>query len=307
MKVLRGSYGDWAPSTVGTAVTVGAFDGVHLGHEATLEGLKERAEGKRTVVATFVPHPAAVLAPDMAPRLLTTPGQRARHFERLGIDLVAFIAFDDELRQMTAEDFVGKVLVRALGAEVIVVGADFRFGYHREGDSTLLADMAQQSGYEFHAVDLVGGETAVSSTRIRLLLSAGLLEDATELLGRHYSIEGDVVIGEGRGEPMGAATANLGLERDQFIPKRGVYAVMVQLGDRNLSAACNVGIRPTFGGSEENVEVHILNFDEDIRGEVIEVEFRHRLRDERTFDDVDALMSQIRSDLEETARLLGSN
>ena len=131
MKVLRGSYGDWAPSTVGTAVTVGAFDGVHLGHEATLEGLKERAEGKRTVVATFVPHPAAVLAPDMAPRLLTTPGQRARHFERLGIDLVAFIAFDDELRQMTAEDFVGKVLVRALGAEVIVVGADFRFGYHR--------------------------------------------------------------------------------------------------------------------------------------------------------------------------------
>lgn len=304
MKVLRGSHKLWDPMPKATAVTVGVFDGVHLGHQSTLRRLETLSGGRPTVVATFDPHPVVVLAPEHAPRLLTTPDQRLRVFDRLGLDAVAFLDFNDEMRVMPAERFVGEILVEALRAEVIVVGADFRFGRGREGDVDMLARLAPQFGYHFEAVELLGGESPLSSTAIRRLLSEGDLDRAAELLGRPYAVEGTVVAGAGRGAALGLSTANLGLDPNQYIPKRGVYAAVVGVGDRLLPGACNIGVRPTFGGSDETIEVHLLDFDEEILGLTIEIEFRHRLRDEREFDSPEALAAQIRRDIDQAAALL---
>lgn len=307
MRILHGPYSRWEPPATGTAVTVGVFDGVHRGHRATLRRLRERSGGRPIVVATFAPHPATVLAPDRAPRLLTTPGQRLRLFEELGVDIVAILEFNEDMRLMSAESFVDDILVRVLRAEVIVIGSDFRFGHQGEGDVDMLHRMAAASGYVFEAVDLEGGETPISSTAIRRLLIDGRLDEATQLLGRPYSVAGVVVAGEGRGKSIGVPTANLELDPDQFIPKLGVYAVTAQVGGRGWRGVCNVGIRPTFGGSREIVEVHILEFDDDIYGSVLEVEFLHRIRDERQFESVDALVAQIHRDITEATALLGAD
>lgn len=307
MRILHGPYSRWEPPATGTAVTVGVFDGVHRGHRATLRRLRERSGGRPIVVATFAPHPATVLAPDRAPRLLTTPGQRLRLFEDLGVDVVAILEFNEDMRLMSAESFVDDILVRVLRAEVIVIGSDFRFGHQGEGDVDMLHRMAAASGYVFEAVDLEGGETPISSTAIRRLLTDGRLDEATQLLGRPYSVAGVVVAGDGRGKSIGVPTANLELDPDQFIPKRGVYAVTAQVGGRGWRGVCNVGIRPTFGGSREIVEVHILEFDDDIYGSVLEVEFLHRIRDERQFEGVDALVAQIHRDITEATALLGAD
>jgi riboflavin kinase/FMN adenylyltransferase len=286
-------------------VTVGVFDGVHRGHQRTLRRLDELSGGRPKVVATFDPHPVVVLAPDHAPRLLTTPEQRVRVFDRLGIDVVAFLDFDDGMRVMPPELFISDILVGALRAEVIVVGSDFRFGRGREGNVSLLGEMASALGYEFDAVDLMGGESPISSTGIRRALTDGRLEAAAELLGRPYAVEGMVVAGEGRGAALGVSTANLGLDPNQYIPGRGVYAVVVSVGGRSLHGACNVGVRPTFGGTEEVIEVHLLDFNGNVLGETMEIEFRHRLRDEQEFRSPDELAAQIRKDIEEASVLLG--
>jgi riboflavin kinase/FMN adenylyltransferase len=304
MKVLRGSHKAWDPMPHATAVTVGVFDGVHLGHQSTLRRLEALSGGRPTVVATFDPHPVVVLAPEHAPRLLTTPDQRMRVFDRLGLDAVAFLDFNDDMRVMPTERFIGEILVAVLRAEVIGVGADFRFGRGREGDVDLLARMAPRFGYHFEAVELLGGDRPLSSTVIRRLLSEGELDRAAELLGRPYAVEGTVVAGAGRGAALGLSTANLGLDPNQYIPKRGVYAALVGVGDRLLPGACNIGVRPTFGGSDETIEVHLLDFDEEILGLTIEIEFRHRLRDEREFDSPEALAAQIRRDIDQAAALL---
>ncbi len=307
MRVLHGPYSRWEPPATGTAVTVGVFDGVHRGHRATLRRLRARADGRPIVVATFAPHPAAVLAPDRAPRLLTPPAQRLRLFENLGVDIVAILEFNEEMRFMPAESFVDDILVRLLRAEVIVIGSDFRFGHEREGDVDMLERMASASGYVFEAVDLEGGETPISSTAIRTLLTEGRLDEATQLLGRSYSVAGVVVVGDGRGKSIGVPTANLDLDPEQFIPRRGVYAVMAHVAGRSWRGVCNVGVRPTFGGSREIVEVHILDFDDDVYGAVIEVEFLHRIRDEKQFEGVDVLVAQIHRDIAEAAALLGAD
>ena len=306
MKVFRGPHSDWVPMVGGTAVTVGVFDGVHLGHQAALRRLKELSGGRPTVVATFDPHPAVVLAPEHAPRLLTTPEQRVRVFETLGLGAVAFLAFDDEMRAMRAERFIADVLVGALGAEVIVVGSDFQFGFERAGDVAMLERSAATHGYEFEAVELFGEGEPISSTAIRKLLSAGKLDAAQRLLGRPYAVEGVVVSGAGRGAALGFSTANLGLDLNQYLPQRGVYAAFVTLQGRRFPGVCNVGVRPTFGESAEVIEVHLLGFEGDISGETVEIEFNRRIRDEKTFAGPGDLAAQVRRDIDRAAEILGS-
>ena len=304
MRVLEGPHSLWQTPDTRTAVTVGVFDGVHLGHQQILERLKALSADRPVVAVTFEPHPVAVLAPGRAPKLLSTPDQRVRQLERVGVDLVGVLDFNDELRLMPAGRFVQEILLDTLRAEVIVVGGDFRFGYRGEGDTEMLEQLSTRHGFVFEAVGLIGDERPISSTRVREALAGGDPVEAERLIGRPYALSGVVVIGEGRGKTIGIPTANLGLRSNQFVPGHGVYAVVVDLAGRAVRGVCNVGVRPTFDGMNEVVEVHLFDFDEDLYGEMLEVEFRHRIRGERAFDGIDELVAQIRRDIETATALL---
>ena len=305
MKVLRGPPADWERPAKGTVVTTGVYDGVHLGHQAVLRRAQKRAEGRPHVVLTFAQHPAVVLAPDRAPRILTTLRQKVAVLGGLGVDVVAFLEFDEETRLMSAADFVRRLVVGALRAEVVVVGQDFRFGHNREGDVALLDELGPMHGYTVEAIPLEGGDHPISSTDIRRHLVAGDLETASRLLGRFYEVEGEVVAGDGRGKSIGVPTANLDLQSRQLVPRHGVYAVMAKVRGAWLPAVANVGVRPTFGGEQEVVEVHLLSFSDDLYGEVVAVQFRSRIRDERKFDGVEELVAQIRTDIGAASEFLG--
>ena len=306
MRVLEGPHSLWQTPDTGTSVTVGVFDGVHLGHQQILDRLKALSAGRPVVAVTFEPHPVAVLAPGRAPKVLSTPDQRVRQLERVGVDLVGVLDFNDELRLMPAGRFVQEILLDTLRAEVIVVGNNFRFGHRGEGDTELLEQLSTRHGFVFEAVGLIGDERPISSTRVREALADGDLVEAERLIGRPYTLSGVVVIGEGRGKTIGIPTANLGLRSNQFVPGHGVYAVMVDVAGRTVRGVCNVGVRPTFEEINEVAEVHLFEFDEDLYGEVLEVEFRHRIRGERAFDGIDELVAQIRRDIETATALLSA-
>ena len=206
---------------------------------------------------------------------------------------------------MSAADFVRRLVVGALRAEVVVVGQDFRFGHNREGDVALLDELGPMHGYTVEAIPLEGGDHPISSTDIRRHLVAGDLETASRLLGRFYEVEGEVVAGDGRGKSIGVPTANLDLQSRQLVPRHGVYAVMAKVRGAWLPAVANLGVRPTFGGEQEVVEVHLLSFSDDLYGEVVAVQFRSRIRDERKFDGVEELVAQIRTDIGAASEFLG--
>lgn len=306
MTVLRGPWTEWAPPSEEMAVTIGVFDGVHLGHRHVLERLEAAAAGRPTVVATFDPHPLAVLAPERSPQLLATISQRVRLLQRAGVDVVAILDFTPELSRMSAEGFARSILSEALGAGVVAVGRSFRFGSGRSGDIAALHEIGEEVGFTVEAVDLLGDDEPLSSTAAREALRAGDLAAAERVLGRRYAIAGTVVSGAGRGASIGVPTANLGLDPAQFIPRRGVYAVYFVLDGERLPAVCNIGVRPTFGGTEDVVEVHVLGFDKEIRGADVEVELVARLRDEQRFDGVDTLVAQIHRDIANAATVLAT-
>jgi len=297
VRSLKGDWTAWVPLDGESAVTVGVFDGVHLGHQKTLRTVKHHARGRPTVVVTFDPHPLAVLAPERQPRLLVTLPQRLGLFEASGVDIAAVLEFSTTMAQMSASAFVESILVEKLRAGVVVVGETFSFGARREGNVDFLQELGSNLGFEVEAVPMVGDNRSFSSTAVRDALARGDLAEAEEILGRRYTVSGKVVTGAGRGATIGIPTANLGLAPQQFIPKRGVYAVLVKIGDQRLPAVCNIGIRPTFGGTEDVVEVHVLDFDGDIRDLSIEIELVARLRDEMRFEGVDALVGQINVDI----------
>jgi riboflavin kinase/FMN adenylyltransferase len=301
VSVLRGPWTGWAAPSGETAVTIGVFDGVHRGHRHVLQRLGAVAGGRPTVVATFDPHPLAVLAPEHSPRLLATISQRVRLLEAAGVDVVAILEFTAGLSRMPADEFARRVLKGALGAGVIAVGRSFRFGAGRSGDVASLQRLGEDLGFAVEPIELLGGDEPLSSTAARRALGVGDLAAAEHVLGRRYAIAGTVVSGAGRGATIGVPTANLGLDPAQFIPRRGVYAVYLVLDGERLPAVCNIGVRPTFGGTEDVVEVHILDFDRDIRGTAVEVELVARLRDETRFDGVEELVAQIRRDIDEAA------
>ena len=298
----------------GTAVTIGAYDGVHLGHRALLADLSRRAAaaGLTTVVVTFDRHPAYVVRPESAPKQLTSLEQKLELLADAGIERTEVIPFDEARADESAEDFVQEVLVDQLGARLVVVGEDFHFGHGRKGNVELLQRLGAEHGFEVVGVGLTGdGAEAVSSTRIRALLAAGEVEQAARLLGRHHEVRGPVVRGDGRGGPdLGFPTANLAVADDIALPADGVYAGHYRRPDGGVHrAAINVGRRPTFyepGTAPVLVEAHLLGFDGELYGEPARVSFAHRLRDEQRFDSVEELVAQMRADVAATERVLAS-
>jgi riboflavin kinase / FMN adenylyltransferase len=298
----------------GTAVTIGAYDGVHLGHRSLLRDLRERAAaaGLSTVVVTFDRHPAYVVRPESAPKQLTSLEQKLELLGECGIDRTVVVPFDEARADESAEDFVREVLVEELGARLVVVGEDFHFGHGRRGNVELLRRLGAEHGFDVVGVALTGdGDEAVSSTRIRALLAEGDVEVAAALLGRPHEVRGPVVRGDGRGGPeLGFPTANVAVPDDIVLPADGVYAGYYTRPDgTGHRAAIGVGRRPTFyepGTSPVLVEAYLLHFDGDLYGEEARVSFAHRLRDDRRFDSVQDLVTQMRADVEATERVLAA-
>jgi riboflavin kinase/FMN adenylyltransferase len=296
----------------GTAVTIGAYDGVHLGHRALLADLVARAgaAGLSPVVVTFDRHPASVVRPESAPPLLTDLDQKLELLAECGIERTLVVPFDRARADESAEDFVREVLVETLGAKLVVVGEDFHFGNRRRGNVALLRELGREHGFEVVGVRLTGEDLApVSSTRIRSLVAVGDVVGAAALLGRPHEVRGPVVHGDGRGaSELGFPTANLEVSTDIALPADGIYAGYYRRPDgTGYLAAISVGRRPTFydpASASVLVEAYLLHFEGDLYGELGRVSFVRRLRDERQFDSVDALIAQMHDDVADTERLL---
>ena len=304
---LSGLPADVKPSVA----TVGVFDGVHTGHQMLLRRVVETARERsaKAVVVTFDRHPLELLNPPIAPRLITTLRQRAEVFEEIGIDVLLVLRFDDKFRQFPAEDFIHRVIVGALGAVHLVVGENFRFGHGGTGTVEMLKDLGAENGFDVDVFELLEGSSedeAVSSSLIRRQIAEGEVERVAEELGRPFRLEGHVVKGAGRGRSLGIPTANLELPPKMILPKVGVYAGWMEHGGERHPAVINVGFNPTFEDrSAPIVEVHALDFDADLYGQVVGVEFTHRLRDELKFTDGESLMVEIRKDIAKARELLG--
>lgn len=282
-------------------VTIGSFDGVHRGHQAILKFLSDRAKarGGKPVLVTFDPHPRAVISGNPI-GLLTTPAERAALVSTFGVRETVLLPFDQEMARMSAEDFVEKILIRRVGAGCIVIGHDHGFGAGRRGNRQLLEQMGPELGFEVDIIpaQLVDAQVVSSSAIRSALQDTGDVALAAEMLGRPYRWRGLVVDGDKRGRTIGYPTANLEpVAHRKIIPKPGVYAVTVVRGDSSLAAGMmNVGTRPTFDGARQRQEVHLFDFDGDLYGDVLTVEFRERLRDERRFDGLESLVEQLKQD-----------
>jgi riboflavin kinase/FMN adenylyltransferase len=283
-------------------VTVGTFDGVHRGHQAILRYLTERARQRQGVstVVSFDPHPREVVHGESVP-LLSTIRERAALLEQYGLERFVVIPFTKTFAQLSPQAYVDEILLQRVGLKEIVIGYDHRFGKNREGDRELLERMGSAHGF---SVDVIPPQEVdhdvVSSSKIRALLAdEGDVHRAAEMLGRPYALHGTVQEGEKRGRKLGYPTANIGVsDPDKLIPRIGVYATRVQVGDTApvYGGMMNIGRRPTFDEMEVTVEVHLLGFEGSIYGEMLHVEFLQRLRDEQKFDSVDALVAQLSRD-----------
>jgi riboflavin kinase/FMN adenylyltransferase len=288
-------------------VAIGNFDGVHRGHQTLVTAAVARARecGGTAVVLTFDPHPARVLAPERAPGSLTTLGQKAELLAGLGADVLAVLPFDEALARLAPAEFVRAVLAGSLRARRVFVGVGFRFGHRQSGDVAALAALGGGHGFMLEAIApvLEGGEP-ISSSRVRDALARGDVEGARALLGRAYFIDGLVVAGDRRGRTIGVPTANLASE-NEVVPARGVYAARCRVAtDRSHAAVVNVGERPTFGGAATTIEAHLLDFDGELYGSSLRLTFEHRLREERRFPGVEALVTQIGHDIARARTLL---
>lgn len=287
-------------------LTIGNFDGVHKGHLALFAKVLERAKAinGQSVVMTFDPHPIKVMSPGNGPPLITPIEQKLELISNAGIEVILCLPFSFEFASMPAEDFVRDVLMDRIGVKEIVVGYDYSFGNKRQGNVSLLREMGNTLGFRVHVTGPIHLDDAViSSTSIRRFVQQGNLVDAKKFLGRDYQIGGTVVKGKGRGgRLLGFPTANL-KPIDELIPKRGVYAVIVRIDDKDYCGVTNIGYNPTFGDDTLSVETHILDFSENIVGRKIKVRFIQRLRDEMTFGDVKELSDRIAQDIEQAREL----
>lgn len=288
----------------GTAAVLGAFDGLHRGHQALLRRALERCP--RVAMVTFEPHPAEVLAPERAPARLQSPGQRARVAEALGIDTLVLLTFDHAVASTSPEDFVTRYLLEGLAPEAVVVGADFRYGSDRAGDTESLAAQLAAAGVELIVVEQVNDADGqkLGSSEIRAAVRAGDVDKAAEILGYLYPVTGRVRHGAARGRQLGFRTANI--ESDCLVPARGVYAGWMSVhgggGGGPWPAVANVGHNPTFAdgaATTTGVEVHAIDLDlgESLYEREVEFSFACRLRDELTFDGADALIAAIEDDI----------
>jgi riboflavin kinase / FMN adenylyltransferase len=296
---------DPAPSVV----SIGFFDGVHRGHQTIISRAVRQARdrGVRSVAVTFDRHPMEVVNPGSQPKLLMTLERRARSLSAQDVDLVVVLPFDDALRHLPPDEFVDHVLVEPLRAERVIVGSNFRFGHRAAGDVRVLDELGPQRGFSAEGVTLLELDgVVISSTEIRAAVDEGDVERAARMLGRPHVVDGIVVRGDARGTAIGFPTANLHPGRRVAIPAAGVYAGRCHLEDgTTVPCVTNVGVNPTFGGSELRVEAHLLDWSGDLYGRTVGVDFRHRIRDEQRFDGVEALVAQIRRDADTARELLG--
>ena len=286
----------------GNVVTIGSFDGVHLGHQAILKQVCERAKylNVASLAMIFEPQPHEYFSGEKAPARLMRLGEKAHALFAAGIDRVFCLPFNRKLSELSAQAFIDDILVAHLGVKHLVVGDDFRFGAGRQGDYALLQQAGEQHG--FTVVDMhtyVADDERVSSTRIRQLLENNEFDEANRLLGKTYRINGRVVKGNQLGRTLGVPTANVHLHRYRS-PLSGVFAVVATVKGRHLPGVANVGVRPTVGGDTKPIlEVHLFDFNADIYGEKIGVEFVHKLRDEQKFAGLEALTEQIHRDMQD--------
>jgi riboflavin kinase / FMN adenylyltransferase len=283
------------------AVTIGNFDGVHLGHQQILHTVLARARQTDALAAvlTFYPHPARVLRPVEAPALLETLEQRLAAIGATGIDAAFVARFDAELANVAAEDFVRRFLLDTMGARTILVGGNFRFGHRGAGDIKLLGELGQRWGFDVEIVPpVIENGVVVSSTTIRTAIRDGHAEEARRMLGQPYALEGEIRTGTGQGRKLVVPTLNLATEQE-VLPKNGVYATEAVVAGKTYRAATNVGMRPTFDGARLTIESFLFDFSDMLSSGKLEIRFWQRLRDERKFSGPDQLREQVLKDIEQ--------
>ena len=291
-------------------ITIGNFDGVHLGHQALFHNLIEKAIALNgtSIAMTFEPHPIRVLKKNNHPPLITLYEQKVELIEKAGLDVLICISFTQEFAAIPAKEFVEDILVKRIGIKAIAVGEDYTFGKNREGNIDLLKTLGNQCGFEVIVIDELHISNTyperISSTKIRELVMAGKVAESQKLLGRYYQIRGKVEVGRDRGgKLLGFPTANINLY-DELRPKIGVYAVIVECKGENFKGVANIGYSPTFDDYIFTVEAHILDFKENIYGQKIRVNFIDRLRDEKKFSNISELSEQIKKDIIKARKIL---
>ncbi len=303
-KIIRGFY-NLPKSPSGCVATIGNFDGVHLGHQAVLSQLAMKGDmlGLPAVAITFEPQPNEYFSPDKAPARLSRFREKVEILRSYSIQQLCVLRFNQKLAQMTADDFIQKLIVDGLNIKYLVVGDDFKFGKDRQGDFALLQQAGEKNGFQvvnMHTFSI--DNMRVSSTRVRKALNSGDLMLAEKLLGRPYRMSGRVAHGDKRGRTMGFPTANIHLHRCK-VPLNGVYAVQLfGVDGEPIQGVANVGVRPTVGADKALLEVHLFDFNREIYGEHVQVYFLKKIRDEQRFSNLDALIAQIQLDCQQ-ARL----
>ncbi len=305
MKVFYG-LNDIQESLPNPVITIGNFDGVHLGHQKIFQDLKNEAKKIHgtDIIITFFPHPLKVLFPDKAPHLITTLDERLRLIRACGNEVIVCIPFTRAFSNLSAERFVQEILVEKFGVQEVLVGQDARFGKDREGDIDFLRKSAKRFHFsvrEIEPVQVRGMET--SSTKIRRCVETGELRQSAAMLGRLYGITGTVCEGDKRGKSLGFPTANLSTDAE-LLPPNGVYAVWSTVGDTVMPGVANLGVKPTFSGKQFSIEVHLFDFDENIYGESIRMDFVERIREERTFPNAQALIDEMNKDSQKAKEIL---
>jgi riboflavin kinase/FMN adenylyltransferase len=305
MKVYY-DIGEFRESLPHPVVTMGNFDGIHLGHQEIFRILRREAEENSgtALVITFFPHPLKVLHPERAPRLITCLEDRIELIKCCGVGYILCLPFTEAFAGWDPERFVRDILIQKLGTKKVLVGEDFRFGKNRKGNIDFLQEKGKPYGYTVQKINPVQVDgMEVSSTRIRQCVQEGHIRESATMLGRPYSISGKVVSGEKRGKTLGFPTANLATDAE-LLPPNGVYAVRVVLAGDRRPAVASLGVKPTFSGTQFTIEAHIFDFDEDIYGESMRIEFVEWIREEKSFPDARALVQQIEGDAQEARRIL---
>lgn len=307
MQILR-HIDDRGLAVPGSVVTMGNFDGIHIGHQMLIRNAVAEARrlGFPSVVLTFEPHPLKILAPERAPKLILTHKDKMQLLQSFGVDIVVIQLFDHHFADVQAEEFVRSYLVARLRTKKIWVGSDLRFGQARKGGVADLIRWGADQGFEIGVVEpiLLDG-VRVSSSRVRKLLETGRMEEAAALLGRYHFVSGRVVGGHRRGRELGFPTANIS-PRTEALPLDGIYATLLALGETQWLSVSSIGVNPTFGDGSRTVETFIFDFTGEIYGEAVRLSFVKRIRDERRFASVDQLVAQIREDVE-TAKSIFSH
>jgi riboflavin kinase/FMN adenylyltransferase len=289
-----------------TLLTIGVFDGIHLGHQRLLTHLRDKAKEKNwlSIVVTFKSHPRAVLSPENKLLWLNDMETRISLIRNLGIDVVVALPFTSELAQLTAQRFV-QLLKEHLKMRGLIVGPDFALGKDREGDVEKLRLLGQQMGFSVEVISpVVLDGQVVSSSAIRQALSHGDMKKAEKLFGRLFSLNGRVVSGDGRGRALGFPTANLELKPEQALPSDGVYATIAHVGYGLMPSVTSIGVRPTFGGGKRLVETYLIDYEGELLGQRLTIDLVDRLRDEKRFDNAEELKSQMGRDVEQARQIL---